>query len=133
MLGSVAGVLLLVAAGVVLLINVVGATTNQAREAADEFTRLMVSGETDNAYDNYLHSSFKQAVSKQDFVAGHKELELDASCEPTYSGVNSHKVDGMKFAEVWGVLTCDDKDFEFEYFFEGKDQLKVTEAWIEPM
>lgn len=132
-LGSVGVVLLLIAAGVVLLVNVVGATTNQAKDVADDFTRLMVSGEADNAYDKYLDSSFRQEVSKEDFIAGHKELELDASCEPTYSGVESYKEDGTKFAEVWGVLICDDKDLEFEYFFEGRDQLKVTEVWIEPL
>ena len=115
------------------MVNVVGATSNQARDVADDFTRLMVAGETDNAYDKYLHSSFQQDVSKEDFIAAHKELELDASCEPTYSGVDSYKVDGTKYAEVWGVLTCDDKDLEFEYFLEGKNELKLTDAWIEPV
>ncbi|WP_309107011.1 hypothetical protein [Arthrobacter sp.] len=133
MLGSVGGVVLLVAAGVVLLVNVLGATSDQAKDVADDFTRLMVSGETDNAYDNYLDSSFQQEVSKEDFIAGHQELELDASCEPSYDFVDSYKVDGTKYAEVWGVLACDAQDLEFEYFLEGKDQLKLTSVWIEPV
>ncbi|MGX9901769.1 hypothetical protein ACW0JT_21430 [Arthrobacter sp. SA17] len=117
----------------VLLVNVLGATGDHAKDVADDFTSLMVSGETDNAYDNYLDSSFQQEISKEDFIAGHQELELDASCKPTYDFVDSYKVDGTKYAEVLGVLACDDKDFEFEYFLEGKNELKLTSVWIEPM
>ncbi|WP_461163364.1 hypothetical protein [Arthrobacter sp. R4-81] len=125
--------MLLVAAGVVLLVNVLGATSDQAKNVADDFTRLMVSGETDNAYDNYLDSSFQQEVSKEDFIAGHQELQLGASCEPSYDFVDSYKVDGTKYAEVWGVLACDDQDLEFEYFLEGKNELKLTDVWIGPV
>ena len=132
-LGSLGGVLLLVVAGVVLLVNVVGATTNQAKDLADDFTRLMVSGEAGNAYDNYLDASFQEEVAKEDFIAGHQELELDASCKPTYGGTDSYKEDGIKFAEVWGVLACDGKNLEFDYFFEGKDELKLTNVWFEPV
>jgi hypothetical protein len=131
-LGIVGGVLLLVAAGVVLLVNVLGATTNQARDLAGRFTDLMISGETDNAYENYFAPSLQKDLPKEDFIAYFQDLELDASCEPTYSNLDSYRIDGKKVVQVRGVLACDGKNIEFEYVFEGNDGLKMTNVWMEP-
>ncbi|HEY8754525.1 MAG TPA: hypothetical protein VIM40_12875, partial [Arthrobacter sp.] len=53
-LGVVAGVLLLVIIGVVILVNVVNGATNHARGLAEAFTKLVIAGDSSTAYDDYL-------------------------------------------------------------------------------
>ena len=59
--------------GVVILINVVGGATNHARGLADDFTKLVIAGETSKAYDEYLDPALQEQVSKEDVHCRHQD------------------------------------------------------------
>ena len=83
-LGIVAGVLLLVTVGVLLLVNLVGGSTRHAGDLADSFTKLVIAGDTDKAYNDYMDPSLKEQLSREKFASGIKSLQLDPSCTTAY-------------------------------------------------
>jgi hypothetical protein len=132
-LGVVGGVLLLVILGVVILANVVAGPTNQARSLADNFTKLVIAGDTSKAYDDYLDPALQEQVSKEAFIAGIKTLEMDNSCKPTYNEVEASTHNGAKAADVAGLIACNDgKNIDLVYRFEGTDELKMINIKIKP-
>ncbi|XAS67819.1 hypothetical protein V3C33_00245 [Micrococcaceae bacterium Sec5.7] len=131
-LGIVGGVLLLVIVGVIVLLNVVGGATNQARGLADDFTKLVISGDTDKAYDDFLDPKLQEQLSKADFAAGVKSLEMDASCKPSYDDLKVSSENGTNAADVAGLITCDGKEVELAYRFAGTDELKMINIKLKP-
>jgi hypothetical protein len=131
-LGIVGGVLLLVAAGVVILLNVVGGATNQARGIADEFTKQIIAGDVNGAYEKYLDPALMEKISREEFAAGVQSLELDPSCKPNYSSLNVSTDNGSNTAEVTGSIDCDTKHVELAYRFEGRDELKMVNIRLRP-
>lgn len=131
-LGIVGGVLLLVAAGVVILLNVVGGATNQARGLADEFTKQIIAGDANGAYEKYLDPALMEKISREEFAAGVQSLELDASCKPNYSSLNVSTDNGANAADVAGSIDCNTKHVELAYRFEGRDELKMVKIRLRP-
>lgn len=132
-LGVACGVLVLVAVGLVILLNVVNGPTNHARGLADGFTKLVIAGDTSTAYDNYLDPALHEQLSKEDFIAGIKTLEMNDSCKPAYNDVTASTEGGTKAADVTGVITCDgDKKIDLVYRFEGADELKMINIKLKP-
>lgn len=132
-LGVVGGVLLLAILGVVILANVVAGPTNHARSLADDFTKLVIAGDTSKAYDDYLDPALQEQVSKEAFIAGIKTLEMDSSCKPSYNAVEASTVNGTKAADVVGLIACNDgKNIDLVYRFEGSDELKMINIKIKP-
>ena len=131
-LGIVGGVLLLVAAGVVILLNVVGGATNQARGIADEFTKLIIAGDVNGAYEKYLDPALMEKISREEFAAGVQSLELDGSCKPNFSSLNVSSENGANAADVEGSIDCDTKSVDLVYRFEGRDELKMVNIRLRP-
>lgn len=131
-LGIVGGVLLLVAAGVVILLNVVGGATNQARGLADEFTKRIIAGDVNGAYEKYLDPALMEKISREEFAAGVQSLELDGSCKPNFSSLNVSTENGANAADVAGSIDCDTKQVELAYRFEGHDELKMVNIRLRP-
>ena len=131
-LGIVGGVLLLVSAGVVVLLNVVGGATNQARGIADDFTKLIIAGEVSTAYEKYLDPALMRKISPEEFAAGVQSLELDGSCKPNFSSLNVNSNNGSNSADVAGTIDCDTKSVELAYRFEGRDELKMVNIRLRP-
>jgi hypothetical protein len=132
LLGSIGGVLLLVILGIVILVNVVGSATNEARGLADGFTKLVIAGETDKAYDDYLDPALQEQLSKEAFIAGVQSLEMDGSCKPSYNDLKVNTDTGVKAADVAGVITCNGREVNLAYRFEGTDELKMTNIKLRP-
>jgi hypothetical protein len=131
-LGIVAGVLLLVIIGLLILLNIVNAATNQARGLADGFTKLVLSGDTSKAYDDYLDPALKEQLSKEAFIAGVKTLEMDGSCKPAYNNVKAGTENNVKSADITGLITCDgDRKIDLVYRFEG-EELKMVNIKLKP-
>ncbi|YCH09654.1 DUF3824 domain-containing protein [Arthrobacter sp. alpha11c] len=131
-LSIVAGVIVLAVVGVLVLVNVVGGATSKARSLADEFTNLVVSGQTEQAYDNYLHQALKDELDKQSFIDGIASLELDDSCKPNYSSVSVNSNNGNNKADIAGTLQCSGKTIDLKYVFEGTDDLKMSSIRLRP-
>lgn len=131
-LGSIGGVLLLVIIGVVILVNVVGSATNQARGLADEFTRKVIAGETAGAYDEYLDPALQKQLSKEAFISGVRSLEMDSSCRPAYNDLKVATENGVKSADVMGQISCTGKKVDLAYRFEGSDRLLMTSIKLRP-
>ncbi|MDQ0676433.1 hypothetical protein QFZ36_003994 [Pseudarthrobacter siccitolerans] len=131
-LGSIGGVLLLVILGVIILVNVLGSATNQARGLADDFTKLVIAGENAKAYDDYLDPALYQQLSKEAFITGVESLEMNDSCKPSYNDLKVSTENGVKAADVAGVITCDGKEVDLAYRFEGTDELKMTNIKLRP-
>ncbi|WP_255769627.1 hypothetical protein [Pseudarthrobacter sulfonivorans] len=132
-LGVAGGVLLLVILGVVILVNVVAGPTNHARGLADDFTKLVIAGDSSQAYDLYLDPALQKQVTKEEFLAGIKSLEMDGSCKPTYNNVSAGTENGTKAADVAGLIACSGgKDIDLVYRFEGTDDLKMVSIKIKP-
>lgn len=131
-LGIVGGVLLLVAAGVVILLNVVGGATNQARGLADEFTKLIIAGDVNGAYEKYLDPALMEKLSREEFAAGVQSLELDGTCKPNFSSLNVSSDNGANTADVAGSIDCDTKSVDLVYRFEGRDELKMVKIRLRP-
>ncbi|WP_244208363.1 hypothetical protein [Arthrobacter oryzae] len=132
MLGILGTLLLVVTVGGVILINVVGGATNQARGLADDFTRLIIAGDVTNAYENYLDPALKEKLSQEEFTLGVQGLGLDGSCKPIYSSVNVRSKDGSNSADVAGSIDCDTKRVELVYRFEGLQELKMVSIRLRP-
>ncbi|GGH89518.1 hypothetical protein ACFFGR_11510 [Arthrobacter liuii] len=131
-LGSIGGVLLLVILGVVILVNVVGSATNQAKGLADDFTKKVIAGDTSRAYDQYLDPALQKQLSKEAFISGVRSLEMDSSCQPAYNNPKVAAENGVKSAEVVGEISCTGKKVDLAYRFEGKDQLRMTNIKLRP-
>lgn len=131
-LGIAAGVLLLAVLGVIILLSVVNAATNQARGLADGFTKLVISGDSSKAYDDYLDPALKEQLSKEAFIAGVKTLEMDSSCQPAYNNVKAGTENNTKSADITGLITCDgDRKIDLVYRFEG-EALKMVNIKLKP-
>ncbi|MFF1254020.1 hypothetical protein ACFVYC_16190 [Pseudarthrobacter sp. NPDC058329] len=131
-LAGIGGVLLLVVLGIVILINVAGSATNQARGLADGFTKMVIGGQSSQAYDEYLDPALKEQLSKEAFIAGVDTLEMDESCKPTYNDLQVSTDNGVKAADVAGVITCGGKEVDLAYRFEGTEDLKMTNIKLRP-
>ncbi|BCW35488.1 hypothetical protein StoSoilA2_15440 [Arthrobacter sp. StoSoilA2] len=131
-LGIVAGVIVLAVVGILVLVNVVGGATSKARSLADEFTNLVVSGQTEQAYDNYLHPALKEELDKQSFIDGIASLELDDSCKPNYNSVSVNSDNGNNKADIAGTLQCTGKTIDLKYVFEGTNDLKMSSIRLRP-
>jgi hypothetical protein len=130
-LGAVGAFLVLVIVGVVVLANVVGSATNRARAVSDDFTRLIVNGQSSQAYDQYVHPSLARSLTKDEFAAGVAGLGLDNTCRPHYDSVNVSSVNGNNTADVVGTLQCQSKTLDLRYNFEGTD-LKMDAIRLQP-
>jgi hypothetical protein len=131
-LGIVGGVLLLTVVGVVLLVNLVGGATNKARGLADDFTKLVIAGNTDQAYDGFFDPALQDKISKEDFAQGVKSLELNDSCKPAYNDLKVSSENGNDSADVSGVISCDGKEVDLAYRFSGSGDLKMTSIRLKP-
>jgi hypothetical protein len=132
-LGIAGGVLLLVVLGLVILVNIVNGATNQARGLADGFTRLVLAGDSSKAYDDYLDPALKEQLTKEDFLAGVKTLEMDGTCESAYNDVKAGTENGTKSADIAGLITCAaDRKIDLVYRFEGTDELKMVNIKLKP-
>lgn len=131
-LAGIGGVLLLVVLGIIILVNVVGSATNQARGLADRFTTLVISGQSSQAYDEYLDPALKEQLSKEAFISGVGTLEMNDQCKPSYNDLQVTTDNGVKAADVAGVITCEGKEVDLAYRFEGTDDLKMTNIKLRP-
>lgn len=132
-LGIVGGVLLLVVVGILILVNVVNGATNHARGLADGFTKLVIAGDSSKAYDDYLDPALHEQLTKEDFIAGIKTLQMDNTCKPAYNDVKASTENGTKAADVAGLITCDgDKKIDLVYRFEGTDELRMINIKLKP-
>ena len=130
--GIVAGVLLLVIVGVLLLVNLVGGSTRQAGDLADDFTKLVIAGDTDKAYNDYMDPSLKEQLSREEFASGVKSLQLDPSCTAAYDDLKVSTQNDNNIADVAGLIKCQGKDIEMAYRFAGKDELKLVTIKLRP-
>jgi hypothetical protein len=131
-LTAIGGVLLLVVIGIVILVNVAGSATNQAKGLADGFTKLVIAGNSSKAYDDYLDPALQEQLSKETFIAGVESLEMDQNCKPAYNEVQVGTENGVKSADILGLITCDGKNVDLAYKFEGTDDLKMTNIKLRP-
>jgi hypothetical protein len=131
-LAGIGGVLLLVVLGIIILVTVVGSATNQAKGLADGFTRLVISGQSSQAYDEYLDPALKEQLSKEAFITGVGTLEMNEKCKPSYDDLQVSTENGVKTADVAGVITCEGKEVDLAYRFEGTDDLKMTNIKLRP-
>ncbi|MCO4249832.1 hypothetical protein [Pseudarthrobacter raffinosi] len=132
-LGVVGGVLLLAVVGVLILVNIVNGATNHARGLADSFTKLVIAGDSSKAYDDYLDPALHEQLTKEDFIAGIKTLEMDSTCKTAYNEVKASTENGTKAADIAGLITCDgDKKIDLIYRFEGTDELKMINIKLKP-
>ena len=131
-LGIAGGVVLLAVVGILVLFNVFGGATNQARGLADGFTKLVIAGESSKAYDDYLDPALQEQLPKEDFIAGVKSLEMNDTCKPAYNDVKVTSENGVNAADIAGVITCDGQQIDLAYRFEGKDELKMTNIKLRP-
>jgi hypothetical protein len=131
-LGIVGGVLLLVAVGVTLLVNLVGGATRHASDLADDFTRLVISGETNKAYNDFMDPALKQRLSLEDFASGVRSLNLDPSCTTSYDDLKVSAQNGTNIADVAGLIQCSGRDIELVYRFAGTDELKMVTIRLRP-
>jgi hypothetical protein len=131
-LAGVGGVLLLVVLGIIILVTVVGSATNQAKGLADSFTRLVISGQSSQAYDEYLDPALKEQLSKEAFITGVGTLEMNDQCKPSYNDLQVSTENGVKTADVAGVIACEGKEVDLAYRFEGTDDLKMTNIKLRP-
>lgn len=131
-LAIVGGVLLMVAIGVVVLVNVVGGATGQAKGLADDFNNLIIAGDDGTAYEKHLDPALRNKLSKEDFTAGIRGLELNGSCKPNYTELRVSSSNGANEADVAGSLDCDGKRVDLAYRFEGTDDLKMVNIRLRP-
>ncbi|MBT2247152.1 hypothetical protein JHV56_00370 [Arthrobacter sp. BHU FT2] len=131
-LTAIGAVLLLVVAAVVILVNVAGSATSHARDLADGFTKAVIAGDSSTAYDNYLDPALQEQLSKEAFISGVESLEMDSTCQPDYNNLKVATENGVKSADVAGVITCEGKKVDLAYRFEGTDELKMTNIKLRP-
>jgi phosphopantothenate synthetase len=122
----------LVIVGVIVLFNVVGGATSQSRGLADDFTQLVIAGDTDEAFD-YLDPELQVKISKQAFEDGVAGLKLNDTCKQSYNDVKVSSKNGANSADIAGLITCDgDRKIELSYRFEGRDELKLVNLRLRP-
>lgn len=128
------GLVLLAALGIIIFLNVSGSTSNQARGLAEDFTDLVITGDTAKAYREYLDPALQEQLSKEQFMTGLGTLKLDKDCEPDFSdfAVGSGNGGDVKRADVTGLITCGERKIDLSYRFEGADQLKMTSITLRP-
>ncbi|WP_254678898.1 hypothetical protein [Arthrobacter sp. 24S4-2] len=131
-LGIAGGVLLLAIVGVVLLVNLVGGATSKARGLADDFTQRVIAGDTDKAYDDFLDPALQDKLSKEEFAAGVQSLELNNTCKPSYNDVKVSTENGNNSADVAGIITCDGKEVDLAYRFDGNKDMKMINIKLRP-
>lgn len=131
-LGAVGAVLLLVIVAAVVIFNMVGGAASKAKGLAENFTNLVIAGESSQAYDDYLDPELQKQLSKEDFIAGVESLEMDGTCKPAYDELKVSSENGTNAADVAGLITCDGKEVELAYRFEGKDELKMINIKLKP-
>ncbi|TDL36292.1 hypothetical protein E2R57_13770 [Arthrobacter nitrophenolicus] len=131
-LTAIGGVLLLVGLGIVILVNVAGSATNQAKGLADGFTRLVIAGDSSKAYDDYLDPALQEQLSKESFISGIASLNMDDTCEPEYNDLQVATENGVKSADIVGLITCEGRNVDLAYRFEGTDELKMTNIKLRP-
>ncbi|MDV8149415.1 hypothetical protein [Arthrobacter sp. B10-11] len=131
-LGIVGGVLLLAIVGVALLVNLVGGATSKAKGLAEDFTQLVIAGDTDTAYDDFLDPALQDKLSKEEFAAGVQSLELDETCKPTYNDFKVSSDNGNNAADVAGVINCEGKDVDLAYRFDGNKDMKMINIKLRP-
>ena len=132
LLGIAGGVLLLVIAGGVFVFNLVGGATNKARNLADDFTQLVIAGDTDKAYDDFLDPALQEQLSKEQFAAGVQSLELNETCKPTYNDLKVSSENGNNTADVAGVIGCDGKEVDLAYRFDNDRDIKMINIKLRP-
>ncbi|OFI36705.1 hypothetical protein BIU82_12745 [Arthrobacter sp. SW1] len=126
-----AAVLVLVVVGVILLVGLVGNATNKAKGQAEEFTKLLVNGETEEAYDRFLSDALKADLTKASFVRGINGLDLDSDCKAAFNSVEAQSNNGSNEAEVSGTLDCSGRIIELRYGFVGSE-LKMDAIRVKP-
>lgn len=131
-LGIAGGVILLAIIGIVVLFNFLGGATNQARGLADGFTKLVIAGDSSQAYDDYLDPALQDQLPKEDFIEGVKSLNMDDTCKPAYNDVKVTSENGINAADIAGVISCDGQQVDLAYRFEGTDDLKMTNIKLRP-
>lgn len=131
-LGIAGGVVLLAIIGIVVLFNILGGATNQARGLADGFTKLVIAGDSSKAYDDYLDPALQDQLPKEDFIEGVKSLNMDDTCKPAYNDVKVTSENGIDAADIAGVISCDGQQVDLAYRFEGTDDLKMTNIKLRP-
>jgi hypothetical protein len=131
-LGAIGGVLLLVIVGAVIIFNMVGGASNKAKGLAENFTNLVIAGESSKAYDDYLDPELQKQLTKEEFIDGVESLKMDGSCKPAYDELKVSSENGTNAADVAGLITCDGKEVELAYRFEGKDELKMINIKLKP-
>ena len=131
-LGIAGGVVLLAIIGIVVLFNILGGATNQARGLADGFTKLVIAGDSSKAYDDYLDPALQDQLPKEDFIEGVKSLNMDETCKPAYNDVKVTSENGINAADIAGVISCDGQQVDLAYRFEGTDDLKMTNIKLRP-
>ena len=130
--GIVGGVLLLVAVGVLLILNLVGGATRKASDLADGFTRLVIAGETDKAYNDFMDPALKEQLTKEDFASGVESLKLVPSCTTAYDDLKVSTENETNIADVTGLINCEGRDIELVYRFAGQDELKMVNIRLKP-
>lgn len=130
--GIVGGVLLLVVVGVLLILNLVVGATRNASDLADGFTRLVIAGETDKAYNDFMDPALKEQLTKEDFASGVESLKLDPSCSTAYDDLKVSTENETNIADVTGLINCEGRDIELVYRFAGKDELKMVNIRLKP-
>lgn len=131
-LGIVGGALLLAIVGVVLLANLVGGATSNARGLADDFTKLVIAGDTDKAYDDFLDPALQDKLSREEFAAGVQSLQLNDTCKPGYNDFKVNTENGNNSADVAGVITCDGKEVDIAYRFDANKDMKMISIKLRP-
>ena len=131
-LGVIGGVLLLVIVGVIIIFNLVGGASNKAKGLAENFTNLVIAGESSKAYDDYLDPELQKQLTKEEFIDGVESLKMDGTCKPAYDDIKVSSENGTNAADIAGVITCDGKEVELAYRFEGKDELKMINIKLKP-
>lgn len=129
---AVGGVLLLVTLGIVIVVTIMGSATNQAKGLADGFTELVITGEGSRAYDDYLDPALQDQLSKEAFMSGVASLGMDGTCRPSYHDLQVSSDAGVKAADIAGVISCEGKEVDLVYRFEGSDELKMTNIKLRP-
>jgi hypothetical protein len=131
-LAGIGGVLLLVILGVVILVNLAASASNKAKGLADGFTKLVIAGDSSRAYDDYLDPALQEQLSKEAFIAGVASLQMDNTCKPAYNDVQVATENGVKSADITGLITCEGKNVDLAYRFEGTGELKMTNIKLRP-
>jgi hypothetical protein len=57
---------------------------------------------------------------------------MDETCTPDYSDLKVATENGVKSADIAGLITCDGKNVDLAYRFEGTDDLKMTNIKLRP-